>query len=75
MTEGGRKNSTLLQDEAGYTFSFNGAYKSGIQRWQCSRKKNLKCTSYVKVETSQVERGSGEAILVNQHCHPPFKSE
>ena len=75
MTEGGRKNSTLLQDEAGYTFSFNGAYKSGIQRWQCSRKRNLKCTSYVKVEASQVKKGHGQALQVNQHCHTPFKLE
>ena len=75
MTDGGRSGSTLLQDEEGYTFSYSSRNKIGIQRWQCSRKKNLKCTSYVKVENSQVKKGHGQAILVNQHCHQPFKLE
>ena len=75
MTEGGRSGSILLQDLQGYTFSFNGAYKSGIQRWQCSRKRNIKCKAYVRVENSEVDKGRGQALQVNQHCHPPIKSE
>ncbi len=75
LTDGGRNGATLLQDQKGYLFSFNGAYKSGLQRWQCSQRCRLKCRAYVKVETREIDLGSGEAMLVNQHCHPPYKSE
>ena len=75
MTSGGRAGSTLLQDTKGYLFSFNAAYKSGFQRWDCSKRCRLKCRAYVKALTSEIDEGSGEALLVNQHCHPPYKSE
>ena len=75
MTSGGRAGSTLLQDTKGYLFSFNAAYKSGLQRWDCSKRCRLKCRAYVKALTSEIDEGSGEALLVNQHCHPPYKSE
>jgi len=66
-TNGGRSGSTLLQDERGYNFSLNSTQKSGLQRWQCSRKRNLKCTVIVIVDTD------GVITQVGQHCHPPFK--
>lgn len=66
-TNGGRSGSTLLQDEEGYNFSLNSTQKSGLQRWQCSRKRNLKCTVIVIVDTD------GVITQVGQHCHPPFK--
>jgi len=68
MTDGGRKGSNLLQDAEGYTFSLHSTHKSGVQRWQCSRKKNLKCTAFVKVDTNGVLSQGGH------HCHPPLKS-
>ena len=65
----GKNGCSILQDSQGYKFSLHSTHKSGRQRWQCSRKKTLKCTVCVKVDAL------GNMTQFGQHCHPPYISK